>query len=221
MRRWKRCFGLSHPTAVISLPHGGLLIGLPEMRLKVFMVVIQLVSLIVPVLMLRSFLVSGTGTGAYGSVSKDDLIRKMRTAHRKTKFRSPVSHDTPKQGGMQNGIYTNSDVIGLVEEILEAQNMNLGNDVASKDGKACFKSSPLVYVPYLDNDSTDPVYMLDWQWLLSVYWKAGKMPCLNLLRFLIIIMYAELIWMLHLIWLVSILAVRLCSIRLVDRLIKK
>lgn len=104
-------------------------------------------------------------TAQYAEVTKQDLIRKMRRAHRKTKFRSPVSHSTPKVGGMKNGIYTNDTVIGLVEEILEDQNMNLGNDVASKDGRAHFKSTPLTYAPYLDDDATDPLYMLDWQWL--------------------------------------------------------
>ncbi len=101
-------------------------------------------------------------TAQYASVSKEDLIRKMRRAHRKTKFRSPVSHAVPNlQTG--NGIYTCDTVIGLLEEILESQNMNLGNDIASKDGKTTFKSTPVTYAPYLDNDSSDPVYMLDWK----------------------------------------------------------
>lgn len=104
-------------------------------------------------------------TAQYAAVSKEDLLRKMREAHRRTQFRSPVSHATPDLGGMSNGIYTNNDVVGLLEEILEAQNMNLGNDLASKDGKTLFKSTPVQYAPYLDNDSTDPIYMLDWKWM--------------------------------------------------------
>jgi len=94
-----------------------------------------------------------------------DLIRSMREAHRKSRFRSPVSHATPDLGGMQNGIYCNNDVIGLFEETLEKNNMNLGNDLASKDGRTMFKSTPITYVPYLDDDSADPIYMLDWKWL--------------------------------------------------------
>lgn len=104
-------------------------------------------------------------TARYVAVSKEDMVRKMRTASRKTKFRSPVSHAQPTFGKMKNGIYMNSDTIGICEEILESQNMNLGNDMASKDGKTLFKSTPLTYVPYLDNDNQDPVYMLDWKWL--------------------------------------------------------
>jgi len=100
----------------------------------------------------------------YSSVSKDDLVRKMRRAVRKTQFRSPISLAEPTLG-TGNGIYTSDNVIHVFEEILEAQNMNLGNDLASKDGKTLFKGHPIVYAPYLDADSTDPVYMLDWKYL--------------------------------------------------------
>jgi hypothetical protein len=89
----------------------------------------------------------------------------MRRAHRKTHFRSVVSHSQPTMGGMKNGIYTNDAVLGRMEEILEDQNMNLGNDMASKDGRTQFKSTPITYAPYLDLDTENPVYMLDWKWL--------------------------------------------------------
>ena len=104
-------------------------------------------------------------TAQYTSVSKTDLLRKMRKAHRKSRFRSPISHANPDLGAMRNGIYLNSDTIGLLEEAVEEQNMSLGNDLASKDGRAMFKGTPLTYVPFLDDDSADPVYMLDWKWL--------------------------------------------------------
>lgn len=104
-------------------------------------------------------------TAQYVNVSKTDLLRKMRKAHRKSRFRSPISHANPDLGAMRNGIYLNSDTIELLEEAVEDQNMSLGNDLASKDGRAMFKGTPLTYVPFLDDDSTDPVYMLDWKWL--------------------------------------------------------
>lgn len=101
----------------------------------------------------------------YVAVSKEDLVRKMRLAARRTKFRSPISHAEPVIGGMKNGVYCNSDVIGLMEEILEDQNMNLGNDMASKDGRTHFKGTPVQYVPYLDDDAEKPIYMIDWKWM--------------------------------------------------------
>ncbi len=102
-------------------------------------------------------------TAQYDEVSAEDLVRKMRRSHRKTNFRSPVSHATPDIGEMGNGIYLNDTVIGLLEELLESNNMNLGNDLASKDGRTMFKGTPITYAPKLDDDSTDPVYMLDWK----------------------------------------------------------
>jgi len=100
----------------------------------------------------------------YTAVSKEELLRKMRKGHRQTKFRSPISHATPTLGAMRNGIYTTDSVIGLMEELVEQQNMNLGNDLASKDGRANFKSTPITWVPQLDIDTQNPVYMLDWNW---------------------------------------------------------
>jgi len=99
----------------------------------------------------------------YADITTADLLRKMRRASRRTNFRSPVSHANPDMGAMGNGIYVNDPTVGLLEEKLEQNNMNLGNDLASKDGKTLFKSTPIQYAPFLNYDSTDPVYMLDWK----------------------------------------------------------
>lgn len=104
-------------------------------------------------------------SGTYTDVSKTDLLRTMRQAHRETMFRSPLSNTEATLGGMKNGIYVNTNVIGLLEELLEDQNMNLGNDLASKDGKTLFKGTPVTYAPYLNNDTSNPVYMIDWKWM--------------------------------------------------------
>lgn len=102
----------------------------------------------------------------WDAVSKEDLIRKMRKGHRNIQFRSPVSHSQPTlSGNTRNGIYAGDSEIGLMEELLEAQNMNLGHDLASKDGRTLFKSTPVTYAPKLDADAEKPVFMLDWQWL--------------------------------------------------------
>ena len=106
-------------------------------------------------------------TARYVAVSKEDLVRKMREASVKVKFRSPVSHSEPVVGGSRNGVYMGYSVLGLIEEILEDQNMNLGNDIASKDGRSLFKGTPLTYVPHLDDsaETQAPVYLLDWRWM--------------------------------------------------------
>lgn len=101
----------------------------------------------------------------YASVSKGDLVKKMRTAAHKTNFRSPLSLTDPTLSTGRE-ILTNLAVLQELETILEDQNMNLGNDVASKDGKTLFKGTPIEYIPILDDDAQDPVYMIDWKTLV-------------------------------------------------------
>jgi hypothetical protein len=103
--------------------------------------------------------------GSYLAVTPEDLVRKMRTMHRRIQFRSVVSHAQPTLGAMKNGVYTDDATIGYMEEILEKQNMNLGTDLDSQGGRVQFKSSPVIYAPKLDDDGNGPVYMLDWNWL--------------------------------------------------------
>jgi hypothetical protein len=112
-------------------------------------------------------------TGQYTDVSKEDLVRKMCYMALDINFRSPVSHSTPDLGPMKNGIYTNRDTYILLKELLDQQNMATGGatDLDMYEGKVRFQSTPITYVPYLDNavgtggTANNPVYMLDWKWL--------------------------------------------------------
>ena len=101
-------------------------------------------------------------TYQYSSVSRDDLIRHWRTAARKTKFKPPVDGIPTFNTGDDYGFYTTLTVMQLLEEALESQNDNLGNDLASKDGEGMFLRVPVTWVPALDVDTTGPVYGLNW-----------------------------------------------------------
>lgn len=101
-------------------------------------------------------------TATYTDISKEDLVRKMRKAATKTKFRNPVAVKEYGSTDDRYGYYTNYDVIGTMEEMVEAQNDSLGNDVASKDGSLLFRGRPVTWVPYLDDDSGDKVYGINW-----------------------------------------------------------
>lgn len=100
-------------------------------------------------------------TYQYTNVTKDDLIRGWRNAATKTLFKSPVEFPDYNRGD-RYGYYTNYDVIQPLEELLEAQNENLGKDLASMDGAVMFRRNPVVWVPQLDGDSQDPVYGINW-----------------------------------------------------------
>jgi len=118
-------------------------------------------------------------TACYAAVSKIDLIRKWRKAATMCAFK-PTIENAPIGGystGARYGYYTNYDVIGPLEESLEAQNESLGNDIASKDGLTLFRRVPVAYVPYLqDNDSTaDPVVGIDWGVFKTIFLSGAYM----------------------------------------------
>jgi hypothetical protein len=100
--------------------------------------------------------------GPYTSVTPDDLIRKWRRASRKTNFKPPVSGIPQPGTAVQYGYYTNEPVINYLEELLVGQNDNIGTDLARYDNDVVFHRAPVSWVPFLDRDSTGPVYGLNW-----------------------------------------------------------
>lgn len=119
----------------------------------------------------------------YSQVSKADLVRKWREAATKTEFRPPVDGPFSNMDSSY-GFYTDYTVLGTLEELLEGQNDNLGNDVASRDGQTVFRRTPVVWVPYFDNnsgtvDTTNPIYGINWSvfkpcFLSGEYMKESK-----------------------------------------------
>ena len=115
-------------------------------------------------------------SATYTNVTKTDLIRKWRKASVLTKFRSPRDVKLPDfNTGDKWGWYTNYDVIGTLEEELEKQNDNLGNDVASKDGKTMFRQRPVNWVPFFENNTADPIYGVNWGWFKFITMKNRDM----------------------------------------------
>lgn len=99
---------------------------------------------------------------AYTDVSKPDLVRKMRRAIFKTDFMPLVDGMPTYDTGNDYGIYTTYEVTRALEEILEAQNENLGNKLNPKDGSAVLSRTPITPVKELDQDTTGVVYILNW-----------------------------------------------------------
>ena len=106
--------------------------------------------------------------GKYAAVSKVDLLRKVRRAMSLTNFQAPVQ--MPEYGGApDHGLYTNYSVVSAAEELAEAQNDNLGNDLASKDGVVMIRRTPLTHVATLDSRAGNPVYGIDWSRMKFVF----------------------------------------------------
>lgn len=120
----------------------------------------------------------------YSSVSKLDLIPKMRTGVRKTNFYSPIGDlDLSTPRGDDRRFYCDEATVSAFEDVGESQNENLGRDLApmeagqhgsrrgsgglrDTDGTITFKKNPIVYVPQLDDTTvftaaTSPVYQID------------------------------------------------------------
>lgn len=101
-------------------------------------------------------------TNTYTTVNKTDLIKKMRTAHRKIRFKSPINLKDYREGrGDRYRVYMNEETISNFEDEAEAQNDNLGRDVAQLDNSTVFRNHPVIWVPKLDEDTTNPVLMID------------------------------------------------------------
>lgn len=102
-------------------------------------------------------------TAQYTTVNKPDLLKTMRSAARKTKFMSPI--ELPEYAGQIREtykVYTNDSVLSDIEDVGEAQNENLGKDVASMNGaEMTFRRWPWCYVPILDDSSNNPVYFIN------------------------------------------------------------
>lgn len=108
--------------------------------------------------------------GGYTSVTKPDLIAKWRKASTFTDFTPPT--EVPQYASdSQYGYYTNYAVIGALETLLESQNDNLGNDVASKDGHAMFRKVAVTWAPKLEDNSNNPIYGIDWSNFRPVFIK--------------------------------------------------
>lgn len=103
-------------------------------------------------------------TAQYTSVSKADLIKKMRRAWRKIGFKNVVSTPGFARSGDRFRIYVNETTLSDLEDLGEAQNENIGRDLAAYDDAMVFRGTPIVWVPKLDENAThtDPVVMVNW-----------------------------------------------------------
>lgn len=108
-------------------------------------------------------------TGKYTAMTKPDGVTKMREAFVKTDFMSPIDNPTLDRGRPDREMFVNYATMAAMETVGEDQNENLGRDIASMDGRITFRRCPVHYVPYLDADTSDPIYGFDWSTLFPVF----------------------------------------------------
>ena len=98
----------------------------------------------------------------YANVTKDDLVRKWRRMSVYTDFMPLVDEIPTYNLGDDLQGYTNYTLLAAMEELLLAQNDNLGPDLASMDGRVVIKRVPIMALKVLEDDTTNPLYFLNW-----------------------------------------------------------
>lgn len=102
-------------------------------------------------------------SGTYSAITPGDGLAKLNTMHRKVGFISPVTMKeyTDGSGNMQR-VYVNETTISGFEQLC-MQNGDLSlTDIAKVDGlNLAFRRNPIIWIPYLDDDTNNPIYMLD------------------------------------------------------------
>lgn len=97
----------------------------------------------------------------YADVTEDDLLFKMHDAKLATYF-----YSLAEVGGENEYIessfrcYTNKATWLRLNKLARARNDNYGLDLSYGEGGTAYGGNKIVYVPKLDEDTDDPVYML-------------------------------------------------------------
>jgi hypothetical protein len=121
-------------------------------------------------------------SGAYVSVTRNDLISKWLKATEFTHFESP--HQFPQNGGGDPDwmFYTTYSVYEAAQQFLDARNDNL-SDLAGTGakGRPTFKGVPLQWIPELTHstqdgyDSANPLYGVNWNTMDFAFLKGKDM----------------------------------------------
>ena len=96
----------------------------------------------------------------YSNFTPDDVVDKMRKAAEYTNFEPPFDYPELKRGGDDRGIYCNWETKAELRKVAESMNDNLGFDLGG--GQVLFQGTPLMVVPKLDDDASDPIVGINW-----------------------------------------------------------
>ena len=112
-------------------------------------------------------------TGAWDTVSREDLIALMKRGYRKIRWKAPITTKDAMSGGPYSNykLWMQGDTFDDFELIAEGQNENLGKDVApynggsgvykTGEGDVMFKRHPVCWVPSEDDQSDNSVWMIN------------------------------------------------------------
>jgi len=122
-------------------------------------------------------------TGGYTSYSdeaEDGLIYMMEMAAAKTRWVAPSPEPGMGRSGYSRGVYCNWDTHYGLKQIAKGNNDSLGYDLSTQD--PIFRGARLQYVPYFDNKSDNPLYMIDHNHLYAEFLKGWFMKRIKIMR---------------------------------------
>jgi hypothetical protein len=114
-------------------------------------------------------------TFQYTSADDPDFIRKLNRAVEFTDFRPPVDGLPLLNSGPEDYMFfSNYGLIGPLQEYLKASNEALGMDLTKYLGSVMINRRPLIRVPFLEADTTNPIYGIPFKdvflYRLKNYW---------------------------------------------------
>lgn len=117
----------------------------------------------------------------YTFVTPDDLLKRWYKAAEFTDFDTVVPDVPTFNTGDDMGYYTNYGVLQPLEEMLRNRNDNIGTDIGKYQGSTMFMNKPVVRIPQLEYDTTNPVYGINWgefkcAALRGIWLKETKIP---------------------------------------------
>ena len=101
----------------------------------------------------------------YAAVSEGDFVDRLDKAAYKTDFKNPVV--IPGDNRSRYGYYTNYDVYAGLRKIARNRNDDLGFDLDTR--APTYMGTAIESVPYLDSDTADPFYGIDWSVFSPVF----------------------------------------------------
>ena len=102
-------------------------------------------------------------TSTYTNVTRDDFLTELWKMTLSTGFMSPVAEQINiSDPNIQRAYYVNKTTMIALKKLVEDRNENLGKDLEYVGNVIYYNNNPVFYVPYLDNDTTNPIYQIDW-----------------------------------------------------------
>ncbi len=138
------------------------------------------------------------------TVVDNSLLKKFRTAFRNTRFFPPRFIKNPGQDDQTNRvIYTEGSVYDSLGDLLDKRDdrntpVDLMGSVKIRindNGVPFVNGHPVVYIPYLDNDSFGEIYAVDWSKMQAIvqdgYWMVEKEPMKSPTQHTVLVVYID------------------------------